>query len=421
MLKLPLLALLTFFSLLACAQDRSALTSQIRAMAKERDPEKSIALMKKIISDNNLDTVKDAESIDGLKGNVAFSWLRERRYDEFKKYIGEMKDKFNQTSFMDMGANILLKEGIDTAMAERLAKETLDLYFSFKDDPTARPADMSEADWKRFMNFAQYPYYDTYANTLLANGNYKEALAAQEKAFGGSPEESMPSSIERYTHLLILNGQDDKAYDLLVSVTSKGRSTAGMNAQLKELYIRKHGSAEGFDDYLGGLQHNVQSALKTSLKPKMLDTIAPAFTLRDLTGKQVSLSDFRGKVVVLDFWATWCVPCVSSFPAMQKMVKKHPEVSFLFIATDEQPDGALKRVSSFIDKKKYPFHVLMDQPLAGKPDHFQVVSAYRPQGIPAKYVIDSHGRLRFKSIGFSSDSELINELEAMIDLAKQQS
>lgn len=418
-IKLSLLALLTCFSLCVHAQQQNALMEQMKAMTKEPDPQKNVLLMNKIIAENKLDSIRDAETIDVLKGTVALAFLRERRYDAFKEYIGGIKSKFNQTSYMDMGASMLVREKIDTKMAEKLARETIDLYLSYKDDPAAKPAEMSAADWKRFMDFAQYPYYDTYASTLFANDKFREALLYQEKAFNGPPEEGLSGSVERYARLLALNGQEEKAYDLLVSLTRKGKSTADMNAQLKELYARKHGNTAGFEEYLGKLQQDVQLALKESLKAKMRDTEAPGFALYDLAGKKVSLSDFRGKVVVLDFWATWCMPCIASFPAMQKMVERHPEVVFLFIATLEKEKDALPRVRSFIKKRKYPFHVLMDEPVADKPGNYQVVSAYKPNGIPAKAVIDGKGRLRFLSTGFSSDSELINELEAMIDLARQ--
>ncbi|MBO9153492.1 redoxin domain-containing protein [Chitinophaga sp. GCM10012297] len=419
-IKLSLLVLLIAVPLLASAQQQTAMMEQMKSLTKESDPGKSVSLMRKIIADNKLDAAKDAETIDVLKGTVALAFLRERRYDAFKKYIGEIKNKFNQTSYMNMGASILVRDKIDAKMAEQLAKETIDLYLSYKDDPAARPVSMEEADWKRFMTFAQYPYYDTYAAALFANGKYKEALAYQEKTFDGDPEEGMSSSVERYARLLALTGQQDKAYGLLEALTKKGKATADMHAQLKELYVGKHGSTKGFDEYVGRLEKSVQTALKESLKPKMKDTVAPGFALRDLNGKMVSLSDFRGKVVVLDFWATWCQPCIASFPAMQKMVKQHPEVVFLFIATQEKADGALLRVKSFMEKKKYPFHVLMDEPVGDK-GTFQVVSKYKPNGIPAKVVIDGRGRMRFMSTGFSTDSELINELEAMIDLAKEAS
>jgi len=146
---------------------------------------------------------------------------------------------------------------------------------------------------------------------------------------------------------------------------------------------------------------------------------APDFTAIDNNGKQVHLSDFRGKVVLLNFWATWCVPCKASFPAMTKFMQRHPEVVFLFIATQEKPEGAVQRVKDYITKQGYPFHVLMDEPEQGDARKFKALMAYKPQGIPAKAVIDAQGKQRFLSIGFSSDTELMNELEAMVQLAKE--
>lgn len=421
MIKLPLLVLLCSFTLLANAQEQNDLMAQMKKMNNERDPQKSVALMNKIIADNKLDTVKDASTLIILKGTVALNFLRAKQYEEFEKYIGSINNKFDQTSYMNMGADILLREKTDPEKAEQLSKQTLDLYFSYKDDPSARPQDMPVEDWKRFMDFAQFPYYDTYAASLTANGKYKEALPFQEKAFNGPVEEGMTNSIERYSFLLAQNGQQDKAYEILETMARTGKSSAAMNDQLKTLYDRKHGNTTGFDEYLAKLQQSVQASLKEALLPKMLNGEAPGFTLHDVNGKQVSLSDFRGKVVVLDFWATWCMPCIASFPAMQKMVKQHPEVVFLFIATQEKETGALQRVKAFMEKNKYPFHVLMDKPVAGQPGAYKVVGQYKVKGIPAKMVIDGKGKLRFTSTGFSSDSELINELEAMIDLAKEQS
>lgn len=410
--------ILCCFVFAARAQEGGTLAEQLKIMSKETDPHKSVALMHSIISNNRLDTVKDAETIDVIKGNVAISFLNKGEYKEFEKYIGMMKNKFNQTSYLNMGATMLANRKTDPEVAERLARQTLELYNSFKDDPSARPAEMPAEDWNRFMRFAFFPYCDTYALALYANGKNKLALEYQEKSFDGPPEEGLPSAVERYATLLALNGQKEKAYGLLTTLARKGKSTLAMNTLLKKLYTEKKGSDAGFDAYFSELQQNVQVVLKKELQEKMLDKEAADFSLKDLSGKRVSLSDFRGKVVVLDFWATWCVPCMASFPAMKKMVEKHPEVVFLFIATQEKKENALTRVKTFITGKKYPFHVLMDEPRTdGK--GFKTVSDYKPQGIPAKVIIDGKGRQRFLTTGFSTDTELINELEAMIAIAKE--
>ena len=152
----------------------------------------------------------------------------------------------------------------------------------------------------------------------------------------------------------------------------------------------------------------------------MQDADAFQFTLQDFEGNAVSLSELRGKIVVLDFWATWCVPCKASFPAMKKMQDRHPEVKFLFINTQEKQEGATERIKDYLSKSQYPFLVLMDQPSAENPEIFSIMSAYKVTGIPTKFIIDANGKQRFFSVGFTSDTELMNELEAMIQLAAEQ-
>ena len=148
----------------------------------------------------------------------------------------------------------------------------------------------------------------------------------------------------------------------------------------------------------------------------MLNETAPGFSLKDISGKKVNLSDYAGRIVVLDLWATWCVPCIASFPAMEVMVEKHPEVTFLFIAVEEKEKDRLARVKGFMEKNKYPFTVLLDEPVEPNSSKYRIMSAYRPDGIPAKYVIDRNGKLRFSTSGFDTDAELINELEAMFSI-----
>lgn len=377
--------------------------------------------MKDAISKYSLNHEKDAETIDMMKGIVAMNYLEESEYNEFDKMISSISNKFNQTSYLNMGAATLLKQKRDLKKAESLAKSALDLYLSIKDDPAARPANYDEEDWNRFMKFAYFPYCDTYAGALYAVGKNKEALDYQEKAFDGKPEAGLPTSVERYANLLVLNNQPGKAYSLLLEMAETGKSTDGMNKLLKELYVKKEGNAAGFDKFFADLQKNVVIALKEKLKKKMQNTDAPAFTLKDLDGKTVSLADFKGKMVVVDFWATWCVPCKASFPAMKKVVERHPEVKFLFIDTQEKPEGAAARVKKYINENKFGFHVLMDKPSKADAQIFQVMSAYKVEGIPTKFVIDKNGKQRFFSLGFSSDTELINEMEAMIQLVAENS
>lgn len=414
--KLIFISLFLFAGYFAHAQEVSGLDSAVRNLTGEKDPKTSVKLMKRIIKDYHLDIHKNSETFDVMYGTVAVNFALHNKYKKFEKYIRLMRNKFNQTSFMNMAASSMLNENLDAAYANLLSKRTLELYDSFKNDTTAKPKDFSKEDWQRFMNFAQYPYYDTYAQSFYVLGQYEAALKNQELAFDGPPEEGMPSSVERYAKLLELTGHKDAAKQLLLTMARRGKLNKAMTDQLQGIYIADSGSDENLGAFLDSLQKNVQALMIPELKQKMLNRVAPAFSLKDINGQRVNLSDFTGRIVVLDLWATWCSPCIASFPAMQLMVKKHPEVAFLFIVVEEKGKDPLTRVKNFIEKRNYTFTVLMDEPIAPDAQQYKIISAYQPNGIPAKYIIDKKGILRFHTSGFDTDAALMNELEAMFTI-----
>jgi thiol-disulfide isomerase/thioredoxin len=417
-MKLNILLVIIFScsELITMAQERTGMDSSIYILAKEKDSRRSVWMMQEIIKKYRLDRSKDAETFDVLYGTVAVSLAMNQKYPQFEKYIDSIRNKFNQTSFMNMAASKMLDDNVDLAYANSISKRTLQLYRSFKNDTTAKPKDVSRADWQRFINFAQYPYYDTHAHSLFALKKYKEAIRYQKMAFNGNPEDGLPVSVERYARLLELTGEKEEAKRLLLKMAGLGKLNKGMTEQLQAIYIAEKSSDERLGLYLDSLQKNVQATLVQVLKPKMLNEAAPGFSLEDMFGKEVKLSDYSGRIVVLDLWATWCVPCIASFPAMQTMVKKHPEVTFLFIAVEEKEKDRLARVKGFIEKNKYPFTVLIDEPLESDSSKYQIMSAYKPDGIPAKYIIDKNGMLQFSTSGFDTDTELMNELEAMFSI-----
>lgn len=417
--KTLIISLLICIGIQTNAQRAATLNKRIQAMDIEKNPQKNVTAMHKIIREFKLDNLRNADEIDMLKGNVALSFLKAGFYARFEAHINTIKNKFNQTSFLNMAVYDLVKMKVFD-YAQTIAKKTIDLYDSYKNDPLARPKHFPLEDWNRFMKMAAYPYYESYAEVLHINGEDKKALFYEEKAIHGEGG-MMESSTELYCVLLAANGQTDKAYKLLLNAISIGKATIKMNVLFKSLAIKKLGTEAKVTLFLDSIQLNIVQQYKSEIaKNTFVNTPAPNFNLLNLNGERISLASLKGKVIVLDFWATWCAPCVAAMPAMKEVEKRHPEVIFLFIATNETGQLPTKRVKTYVSTNKFPLNVLMDEPMKTSKQNFIVASDYKVTSIPTKVVIDREGKLRFKTSGYQSDQELINELEAMISIAKGQ-
>jgi thiol-disulfide isomerase/thioredoxin len=175
-------------------------------------------------------------------------------------------------------------------------------------------------------------------------------------------------------------------------------------------------------DTIPGEHYKSMSKLKADLAQKMINKPAPAFSLKDLDGKTVPLSDLKGKVVILDFWATWCTPCKASFPGMQLAVRKYknnPNVKFLFVDLWETGDYYTDDIRKFIKDSHYDFHVLLDEKLSGS-KYTKVGQLYNINAIPTKIIIDKKGNIRFTFTGGSATpNKLLDEVTAMIELVEK--
>ncbi len=134
------------------------------------------------------------------------------------------------------------------------------------------------------------------------------------------------------------------------------------------------------------------SSFNLSGKPRFEKGVpAPNFTLPDLNGKMVSLTDYKGNVVLLNIWATWCPPCVEEMPSMEKLHQELKDESFEILAVSIDVSGA-EAVIPFMKKHKLGFSVLTDTTGAIK-------SLYQTTGVPESFIIDKDGIIVEKVIG----------------------
>ncbi len=124
---------------------------------------------------------------------------------------------------------------------------------------------------------------------------------------------------------------------------------------------------------------------------------APDFSLKDLEGNNVTLADYKGKVVFLNFWATWCPPCRQEIPDFIKAYEKHKDngLVILGVAVSDKENS----VRSFVEKNKISYPVAMGD--------VKIVQDYEPgQYIPATIVIDRNGKIHDKHVGVMDMSQV---------------
>jgi peroxiredoxin len=120
------------------------------------------------------------------------------------------------------------------------------------------------------------------------------------------------------------------------------------------------------------------------------DAAPPPLELRDTAGKVHRLADYRGQVVLVNFWATWCEPCRDEMPSMQKLRERLAGKPFAILAVNHGESAA--QVDAFLKKLPLEFTVLLDP-------FNEVTRVWKPRILPASYLIGRDGRLRYTVVG----------------------
>jgi len=158
----------------------------------------------------------------------------------------------------------------------------------------------------------------------------------------------------------------------------------------------------------------IEVAGRVELKPGEVEYpaesfISPNFELPSLHGSTVKLSDYRGRVVFINFWATWCATCEVEMPSMQKLYDRFKGRGFemLTISVDKDPE----KIQPFLDKYGLNFPVLLD------PEENVAKKLYKTTGVPETFIVDQNGIIRHKAVGprdWATD-EIMQAFEMLIE------
>jgi len=397
------------------ARDKAA-----RAIYKLKTPEEMDAAYQKLIQEfppsNFPDVDYDHINYDYVVSATAERYALAHNYEKAKYFIGFEEEEFWKTNGYDGLANAFAKAG-DTTDAEIYTKKALDIaakyYYAKNNDDAGKFA------------ASGYPgILTSYAIFLYSEGKNKEALSYIEKAHKLDTKLE-PFTNYKYAQVLMTLHRNREAFKVLEDVVKAGKANPEMEGTFKNLYIKTHKGDKGYEAYSAMIRQGYLVDLNKRLNKEIMNVPAAGFTLTDLDGNKVSLADYKGKIVILDFWATWCGPCKASFPAMQMAKNKFendPDVKFLFIHTWERgTETPTEDARAYIKSKGYNFQVLMDLKDPATKQN-KVVTSYGVNGIPSKFVIDKNGIIRFHLLGFDGSNEAaVDELSMMIEMAKKHS
>ncbi|SFA40792.1 Thiol-disulfide isomerase or thioredoxin [Pedobacter suwonensis] len=258
--------------------------------------------------------------------------------------------------------------------------------------------------------------------------DYKNAAIIAKKILDLTPNPTQ-NEMDHYNILLSKSGNYRAAFPALKKMINKETEDEEVKSEYKRAYQFMYPNRD-VKAHLDSIEisrvKQYEAKYKDYKGENLIKEKAPEFELLDANGNTVSLKDFRDKIMVIDFWATWCMPCKAALPGMQMLVDKYkndPEVKFLFIHTKEITGETFEKVKnqSMAYFKAHDFTLPLYVDLRTKDTkQNKVAESFKVGGIPHKFIIDRNGFIRLSSVGFSgSTPDLVAEMTAVIEKVKK--
>ena len=403
MKKLILLLLLVSGSVYA-QQTPQQLVKEFHDIVNVEDEER---FYNDLIAKRPADPAKPAQ-YNEYRAQLAVDWLIKGNIDKYKFYKST-NPKFSALQLFDL-SNLLeywVDDNKNTAVVEQISKQILaEIQKKMHDDTFGRTSILLEVNAMANARLGNIGI----AMTNIKNSG-KNAIFRNIAYF----RNTKANYLNRLGAILSAAGEHQRALDTLSNAVRTANSTPKTLVTLKAVYQKAKGNNSGVEKYIAALQDEAYHKITKEVeKAWIADTKpVPDVTLTDMNGKAIKLSDYRGKIVVIDFWSTVCKPCIAAFPAFERANDFYKDEPFqLFVINEgETPDVA----KPYMEKKGYKLNVLFDNNEA-------IFKALGALGTPQKFIIDAKGNINQTGIGYAgSDDKEFYKLKAMVELTKARS
>ena len=317
------------------------------------------------------------------------------------KVLGKYKEGIKRfpddASFYNLYAYRCAIDGHNLHEARRTIEKGIDLL----DFNTYRKKYFSLPPEERFSMFyeAKASFYDTYAWIFFKQNAYAKADSLIDKTFSLLKIANKEPAEDILMHFIEIKKKNKKWKEVLDGLTKlylKQPENETLKMKILEVYKKLGKSEKDFDKFL-------EEQFLSYFKNVLLNQKIKDFTAVDLQGNRIKLSDFKGKVCVLNFFSIWCGPCVEEIPELNKIVDEFKNEDVVFIAITSGDKEALEE---FLRENEFKYRVCIAD--------YSVFLDYKIYAIPQHFLIDREGKIQFRHVGMVKKDILEREIKFLL-------
>lgn len=428
-----LLTLALLINLPARAQEKAKVKAKEESVKPDTQPSDEDEELRKAIESSRGNEQQIVVNLEAFLKNHPTTNRREEIERELYKMVEQLRDRNRQITYAEKlvatNNNDLVKMTfLVSALRERKANGDLAKALSYGEKlvkavedifaTRTKPARMSPGQWEqqKGRTFASVYLLRGQAHNDL--GNLDKAEADLLKSYKYSP---LASSVAALAEIAEKRKNTEQAIEYYLQAfvrsieATEGVERSDLRRKLSQLYTTKYGSETGLGDkllktYDAMTKDNAERLAKLE-PPNPNENVSDPlqFKLSKLSGGDVRLADYKGKVIVTNFWATWCGPCRIEMPELERAMEKYKDdkdVVFLAINTDDDRNY----VEPYVKGQKVKLPVVYANYLDAE---------YRITSIPTTIVFDRQGQISFRQAGYNSREDFVTMLSEKIEAAKK--